>query len=123
MQYDATHRNRARVHPQVRAGEGFMFWGLTLSLTEKGLGHIPEVLLAAHRALGLVLGLSQEDRRRVHEEVAEVGRYGCGQGMGRCPRPTLRCPGTMSTWACINCAQDALMLCSLGVAPTPMALT
>ena len=38
---------------EVRLGRGFMFWGVTMSLTEEGLKHTDLLLEATYQALGV----------------------------------------------------------------------
>ncbi len=51
---------------------GFMWWGVTLQLTEAGLARVPHLVLAVHHALGLVRALPDARRRAVYQEAAQV---------------------------------------------------
>jgi hypothetical protein len=61
---------------QLLVDGGFMFWGMTLQLTEPGVPASGQLLVAAHTALGVVAGMSEGARAASYEELQQVKRRG-----------------------------------------------
>ncbi|GLC59471.1 hypothetical protein PLESTB_001491000 [Pleodorina starrii] len=57
---------------EVRLGRGFMFWGVTLTLSEAGLRRCDDVLRLVFAAVKAMRALGEEQRRSVWGEVAEA---------------------------------------------------
>eukprot|EP00798_Chlamydomonas_sp_ICE-L_P025195 gene25195-10835_t len=57
---------------EVRLGPGFMFWSVTMQLTEEGLDHVSTILKTIHRALQVILSSSSEQRQAIYEELQET---------------------------------------------------
>ncbi|GLI60674.1 hypothetical protein VaNZ11_002876 [Volvox africanus] len=55
---------------EVRLGRGFMFWGVTLTLSGAGLQRAEDVMRLVFAAVRAMRSLSEEQRRAVWEEVA-----------------------------------------------------
>ncbi|GAX81935.1 hypothetical protein CEUSTIGMA_g9363.t1 [Chlamydomonas eustigma] len=59
---------------EVKLGRGFMFWGLTIQLTKKGLEawRLEQLLVAVHDALHVVKSTKECERLKIFEEIQEL---------------------------------------------------
>jgi hypothetical protein len=61
---------------EVRLGRGFMFWGVTMTLTEEGLSHVPQLLRAVHQGLHVIRSTPYEQQAAIYAEIQQVGLDG-----------------------------------------------